>query len=227
VIYPIADVPPVSSGPLKIRFFRKDEPFLQDVYVLEGGEDLSDPIPTLKPQVVKTAKKKPTTAKAVAAAEDKAEAEADEHDEHDDEDKAIAAAAQASVLVDGSGTSESNGNVGNGKPAGLSTLLQEASSLAQALSTRTAELVADQQRLNQLLLNFFDRVVTKVTLRGEVLITRKVTQEEYEEDGETKTREQVEERVEGVRGKKIPLPVLQRLLRAVNASIQKANNAKN
>ena len=85
----------------------------------------------------------------------------------------------------------------------------------------------DGGKTNTDLLNFFDRVVTKVTLRGEVLVARKVTQEEYDDDGETKTREHVEERVEGVRGKKIPLVVLQRLLRAVNASIQKANNAKN
>lgn len=85
----------------------------------------------------------------------------------------------------------------------------------------------DGGKSNTDLLNYLDRVVTKVTLRGQTLLTRKAIKEEYEEDGETKTREQVEERVEGVRGKKIPLPVLQRLLRAVNASIQKANNAKN
>ena len=85
----------------------------------------------------------------------------------------------------------------------------------------------DGGKTNTDLLNFFDRVVTKVTLRGEVLVARKVTQEEYDDDGETKTRERVEEYIEGVRGKNIPYPVLKRLMQGVNTAIQKANNAKN
>ena len=85
----------------------------------------------------------------------------------------------------------------------------------------------DGGKNNTDLLNYLDRIVTKVTLRGEVLVARKTIKEDYEEDGETKTRERVEEQVEGVRGKQIPYIVLKRLLQGVNAAIQKANNAKN
>ena len=85
----------------------------------------------------------------------------------------------------------------------------------------------DGGKSNTDLLNYLDRVVTKVTLRGETLLTRKTIKEEYEEDGETKTRERVEEYIEGVRGKNIPYPVLKRLMQGVNTAIQKANNAKN
>jgi hypothetical protein len=85
----------------------------------------------------------------------------------------------------------------------------------------------DGGKSNTDLLNYLDRVVTKVTLRGQTLLTRKAIKEEYEEDGETKTRERVEEYIEGVRGKNIPYPVLKRLMQGVNTAIQKANNAKN
>lgn len=80
---------------------------------------------------------------------------------------------------------------------------------------------------NTVLLNYLDRVVVKVALRGEVLVSRINVKETYEEEGETKTRERVEERVEGVRGKNIPYAVLRRLMQDVDAAMKKAGSAGN
>jgi hypothetical protein len=62
------------------------------------------------------------------------------------------------------------------------------------------------------MLDFLDRVVTKVTLRGETLVTRIPT-----ENGG------VEERVEGVRGKGIAYPALKKIFEAVGAAMKDMN----
>lgn len=80
---------------------------------------------------------------------------------------------------------------------------------------------------NTVLLNYLDRVVVKVTLRGEVMVSRIKVKETYDEEGETRTRERVEERVEGVRGKNIPYAVLKRLMQSVDAAMKKAGSAGN
>ena len=80
---------------------------------------------------------------------------------------------------------------------------------------------------NRQMLDFLDRVVTKVVFRGEALVTRKTVKEPYEEDGKTKERERVEESVEGVRGKNIPYGAIKRIFEAVGAAMKEANNAGN
>ncbi len=80
---------------------------------------------------------------------------------------------------------------------------------------------------NKQLLDFLDRVVVKVVLRGETLVTRKTVQETYEENGESKTRDQVIEIVDGVRGKGIPYDGLKRIFAAVGQAMKEANNAGN
>lgn len=77
------------------------------------------------------------------------------------------------------------------------------------------------------MLDFLDRVVVKVELRGQQIFTRKVIKEPYEEDGETKERERIEELPEGVRGKKIPLDKLKMLMDAVGEAMNRMNNPKN
>jgi hypothetical protein len=71
---------------------------------------------------------------------------------------------------------------------------------------------AESKTGNKQMLDFLDRVVTKVTLRGETLITRIPT-----EDGG------VEERVEGVRGKGIAYPALKKIFEAVGAAMKDMN----
>jgi len=78
---------------------------------------------------------------------------------------------------------------------------------------------AENNTSNKQILDFLDRVVTKVVLRGEILHTRKTIK-----DGE---EERVEIRTEGVRGKAIPLTCLLRLMEGVGAAMREANNPKN
>lgn len=80
---------------------------------------------------------------------------------------------------------------------------------------------------NLQLLAFLDRVIVRVTFRGEPLLSRKSIKESYEEDGETKERERIEEHVEGVTGKRIPYGELPKIFQAVGAAMKAANNAGN
>lgn len=66
------------------------------------------------------------------------------------------------------------------------------------------------------LLDFLDRVVVRVTLRDQVLTTPITVQ-----DGG------VEQRVEGVRGKKIPFKVLKHLYTTVGEAMKESQNAGN
>jgi hypothetical protein len=86
---------------------------------------------------------------------------------------------------------------------------------------------AETRTGNKQMLDFLDRVVTSVTFRGTPLMTRIVTKESYEEGGETKEREHVEERAEGVRGKGIGYVALKKLFAAVGEAMKDASNAKN
>lgn len=80
---------------------------------------------------------------------------------------------------------------------------------------------------NRATLDFLDRIVVEVTLNGKTLLTRKTIKETYEEDGEKKERERVEERVEGVRGKNIPYPKLSQIWESVGAAMKEINDQKN
>lgn len=69
------------------------------------------------------------------------------------------------------------------------------------------------------MLDFLDRVVVRVTLRGEVLTTPVAVK-----DGDT---ERVDQQVEGVRGKKIPIKVLRSLYTTVGNALRESQNAGN
>ena len=86
---------------------------------------------------------------------------------------------------------------------------------------------AETQTSNKQMLDFLDRVVTKVVFRGAALVTHKTIKEPYEEDGETKERDLVIDVIEGVRGKGIPYGALKRIFQAVGAAMKEANNEKN
>src|SRR5581483_356463 len=64
---------------------------------------------------------------------------------------------------------------------------------------------------NRHMLDFLDRVVTKVVFRGETLVTRKTVK-----DGDD---ERVTETPEGVRGKGIPYAAIKRIFEAVGTAM--------
>jgi hypothetical protein len=74
---------------------------------------------------------------------------------------------------------------------------------------------AESKTGNKQMLDFLDRVVTKVTLRGETLVSRITVM-----DGD---QGRIEERVEGVRGKGIAYPALKKIFEAVGAAMKDMN----
>lgn len=156
-IHSITEFPPISpsdgQGPIKVRLLKEEEPVFQDIYILATGEDSPGEIPKLKPQVVKQPQKKPQQ-KPV-------------------KEKSAHVQANAGEAIQEEGT---NGH-GNGhgtaasKAPGLGTLIQEALTLASALSQKTEQMtkeqvaiLADQQRLNELLAEVRDRSPALVAL---------------------------------------------------------------
>jgi hypothetical protein len=85
----------------------------------------------------------------------------------------------------------------------------------------------ENQTSNKQMLDYLDRVVTRVTLRGEQLVTRTTVKETYEEGGETKERDRIVEAVEGVRGKGIPYVALKQLMAGIGEALKEANNPGN
>src|SRR5262249_44805266 len=77
----------------------------------------------------------------------------------------------------------------------------------------------ENRTTNKQILDYLDRVVTKVTLRGEQVFTR-VTVGEGEQA-------HVELRAEGVRGKNIPYVALKRLMEGIGETLKEANNPGN
>ncbi len=77
---------------------------------------------------------------------------------------------------------------------------------------------AETKTSNKQMLDFLDRVVTRVTLRGEQLFSHVPAGEDGSEIGL---------RAEGVRGKNIAYPALKRIFEAVGAAMKEQNDAKN
>ena len=73
---------------------------------------------------------------------------------------------------------------------------------------------------NKQMLDFLDRVVTKVERRGEVVTTKVPIKDDKGEIVRT------DERVEGVRGKNIPYACLKRLMEGVGTAMKEANDPK-
>jgi len=86
----------------------------------------------------------------------------------------------------------------------------------------------DSGTTNKDMMDFLDRVVTKVTFRGEPVIGRvKVKKITQDEDGDDRTETIIEERVEGVRGKGLPHECFPQLMKGIGRQIRDLYNPKN